>query len=399
MAAMELFSWLLFACFLFYFFRAKAPWKELKTGVEIPFFMFTLAIVIGALRAPIPLHEAIDQIGWTRWMLLFYAYFYLFCQRLRPSWEKGHWLWLVVSIVTSIYAFMQFQWGIELIRRPEDLLQMGRHWRAMGFFNLCLTFAYEIGMVGLSALALALVSARQQKTKIAIFSAIAYVAVLIAIVASLTRGAWLSYAVASSIVVLVFSPRRGIPLVLGALLATAAMVWTTPALHERFASIFNTTSDVSNSLRLLIWKTNWMIFKDHPILGVGMAQNTALSPEYYAKLGMSQIDFYSHAHNNLLEFLSCTGLVGTIGYVWFSLFFLLKGWQLFRRTSWQQGWFKAIGLGSLGAQLHFHIGGMTECNFIDAEVNHTLIFIWAITLAALTLVNRQKQAGTQLRSP
>jgi O-antigen ligase len=391
MAAMEIGAWALFVLFLISFVRARMPWSELKIGTEIPFVLFVIPIIIGAIRAPVPFKEALDFVGWTRWILLLYAFYFLFRHNLKLSWEKGHRFWLVVSIIASIYAFMQFEWGIELIRRHEDLDPLGSHWRAMGFFNLCLTFAYEIGMVGLSALALALINARQEKKCVAIFAAIAYVAVGIAIMATLTRGAWLAFAIASSIVVLVFSPRRGVPVVVAAMVTAAVMIAVVPALHDRFLSIFNTTSDVSNSLRLLIWKTNWMIFKDHPIIGVGLAQNTRLAPEYYAMLGQGNVDFTSHAHNNILEFLSCIGLVGTIGYLWFSVFFIIKGFQLYMRAGWDHAWFKAIGLGSLGAQLYFHVGGMTECNFVDAEVNHTLIFIWAITLGALAIVNREKR--------
>ena len=46
-------------------------------------------------------------------------------------------------------------------------------------------------------------------------------------------------------------------------------------------------------------------------------------------------------------------------------------------------WHRVFALSALGAQLAFHIGGLTQWNFGDAEVQHQFIF-WLAIVAYMT---------------
>ncbi|HWT70683.1 MAG TPA: Wzy polymerase domain-containing protein, partial [Oxalicibacterium sp.] len=74
--------------------------------------------------------------------------------------------------------------------------------------------------------------------------------------------------------------------------------------------------------RWLIYSQAWEIFKAHPWLGIGPGElqfNQLLLMDHY-----KAVLFASSAHNLLLDLLVMTGIVGTIGFTWFGLGWLLR---------------------------------------------------------------------------
>jgi O-antigen ligase len=137
----------------------------------------------------------------------------------------------------------------------------------------------------------------------------------------------------------------------------------------------------SNYLHVLVWKANWLIFLDHPLLGVGLGLNTPLMPQYYAQLGYPTETFKSHAHNDLLQMLAGVGLFGALCYIIFCAWFLRAAYLTWRRLPSNATWYRSLALGSFLAQIYFHIGALTQCNFTNGINNHLLIFLWALTAA------------------
>jgi O-antigen ligase len=85
------------------------------------------------------------------------------------------------------------------------------------------------------------------------------------------------------------------------------------ALHPRAHAV---ASDVG---RVEIWRIAWDIFKSRPIFGVGPgvfgeAFRAHISPAYVIVRG-SSLAAADHAHNELLQVLATTGIVGAIGYL------------------------------------------------------------------------------------
>ena len=73
----------------------------------------------------------------------------------------------------------------------------------------------------------------------------------------------------------------------------------------------------SDSERICIYKSSVQMFVDNPLVGVGYEN---FSKEYYKyKQPESIRDWYAHAHNDFLQFLATTGIIGTVGYIVFSL--------------------------------------------------------------------------------
>jgi O-antigen ligase len=162
----------------------------------------------------------------------------------------------------------------------------------------------------------------------------------------------------------------------GFALGVVAVSILSPAIGHKILHLVTLKMDHSSSVRLDLWQGYWAMFKESPILGVGLFNGDRLLPAYFTQLSVQQT-FVSHAHNNFLQWLAGAGLPGLV------LFVSLSGWFLF--TCWRHRSLTSIFWGLFLAQLFLHIGGLTEAGFFDGEVNHLLIFLWSLTLALNSL--------------
>jgi O-antigen ligase len=126
----------------------------------------------------------------------------------------------------------------------------------------------------------------------------------------------------------------------------------------------------------LLWELNLAMFKDHPWIGVGYKQNEVLASTYAAKLNLQPTS--GQSHSNYIEFLATTGLVGFFSYMLFLLAFILMTARLLTSIPSTHTWHKVFVLAALGAQLAFHIGGLTHRNFGDDIVLHQFLFWLAV---------------------
>lgn len=90
------------------------------------------------------------------------------------------------------------------------------------------------------------------------------------------------------------------------LLAGSLVLWlgVTRAL-ERFEQLAH--QGVSRELRVAMDEDTWRIFRDHPWTGTGLGTLVAVYPRYESFYNGTTVD---HAHNDFLELLADTGLVG-----------------------------------------------------------------------------------------
>lgn len=369
MAAMELLSFLMLAIVLASavlqrknIFRAgDAPLMILLAGL---FLSTVLSLALTPVERP-----WLEQLGFLRWMLMLFAlreillevWSHPFDQRLRQ-------VWIFLTLITGLYAAAQCLTGIDLIRPSKHVVyaQGGGIYKAVGFFSLSLTFAYTMGI---SAFGIALPGLG---TRPRIWAGLAMVFGALGIVASMSRGAWLA-AVVCVLFYLAVQKRRWILPFLGILTAGLFLLnLVSQGFYEKIATLASFHLDNSSSMRVDIWRGYFEMFKDYPFFGSGLFDGDKLLPAYYEKLGIVQ-PFVSHAHNNFLQWLAGTGLAGFACFAGLAGLFLKKAWDLRKVSVW--GWSLVL------AQVFFHLGGLTECNFFDAEVNHFVIFTWALVLS------------------
>jgi len=347
-------------------------------GVLIVFYG-TLALSTLASGHPL------QAVGWQHaWVVL--AYFAVFWW-LRDAAHAARLarVCVLAGAVAAAYGIVQHftgaDWYRALLGRP--LMVRGREvgatgYAVVGFFRNYLTFAHT--MIFPFAWAAASALAGQS------LGIVAAPLLVVAIVFSTARGAWLAMLAVAGTLALV---ARGARVAVGVgALATAACLTVafTPQLRAEAAQMF--VRGGPNAGRLGIYAANLDIIHDRPLLGLGFGRyQTAARPYYEAH---PDADRRSHAHNNFLQIAAEAGLVGLAAFALLYATALRLGWAAMRDAPDRDAW--AVAAGAWAGLVGFLVGGLTQYTFGDAEV---AIAMWT----ALALLMCCHEAATARARP
>lgn len=372
-AAMEILSWLVgvLGAWQFVGHHGVVGLKSFLGRYRFPLFVSAGLVgwvLLSLLSSPFE-RPFLDQFGFMRWTILLP----LMTFALLEVWDKAFERRLVVTWISSVavvavYGIAQFLTGVDLIRPGSNTVkpQGGGIFKAVGFFSMSLTYAYVFGQSAVASLKL--LSVRVPVWATALFAVLSFGGV----VASMSRGAWLGSILTFGIFVLIEKRKWILPYIIGASLVLFASSKLEDAIGSKLQQMAHFEMDSSSGKRVDIWKGYVAMIKDNPIVGVGLFDGDRLVTKYYEKIGLNQT-FASHAHNNSLQWLAGTGVPGFLLFAALCIWFLLRTWELRKVTPW--AWALLL------AHIYWQLGGLTECNFFDGEVNHFIIFGWALTWA------------------
>ena len=241
---------------------------------------------------------------------------------------------LAAGCIEALYGLGQAANGAG----PAGFLIGGNLLRAFGHFGQPNPFAAYVatGLLVAGGIGIALVtrSPRSLLSPTGVLVALVGGVLLLALLASLSRSAWIAVA-AAVVVMLVAHDRRTAPLVgLGFLLAlllglVGLFGLLPPVVTSRFTVLLDnfalfdarsvTLSAANFALvqRMAIWQAAWEIYQQHPVLGIGLGNFDVAYPSY-ALPGWPQLP--GHAHNHYLNLLAELGVLGLSAYV------VLLGW-------------------------------------------------------------------------
>lgn len=163
---------------------------------------------------------------------------------------------------------------------------------------------------------------------------------VIGVLVSLTRTAWIELGVAGALAILFLSKlKQGfrnyvmpVFLMLGTVLLLLTMRQISPAAAVRFEQV--QTREASLDERIALWTVALKAFSDHPILGVGSgayARNLdALT--FDAGVPSSRMGQRLSAHNNVLGMLAETGVLGIAAYALYAGSVLLLSIRILRHS-------------------------------------------------------------------
>ena len=155
---------------------------------------------------------------------------------------------------------------------------------------------------------------------------------------------------------------------------------TKAMLSERFnidwSMVSKKSSTQSIAERLRTWKAAINMFIDHPLLGIGLCHFQNSYKTIYAPAGAIRRDL-PQAHNNFLQFLSETGIVGISGFLIMTGYLLLSlsRLTLYKRPNY---WLVAALLMTL-SEVFFH--GMTDYTFYLSPVARICWFVLGVAYA------------------
>jgi hypothetical protein len=334
---------------------AVAGWTLIRpTPLDTVLGLFAATLAVSTLASGHPLEAG----GWARlWVVA--TYFTVFWW-LRDRRHAARLVSVLVAAgtVAAVYGVLQHFTGADWYRvllgrermvRPRVV--GGESYAVVGFFRNYLTFAHVMLFPASWATARAL---RGRAT-----GTIAAGLIVLAIVFSTARGAWLAL-LGVAVVLALMTNRRRAGRVLAALGVVAVLAFAvSPELRTEAAGMFSTGGD--NAGRVGIYRANLDIIHDHPVLGLGFGRYATAALPFYA--AHPEADRHSHAHNDYLQIAAEAGLVGLAAFVLLYAVALRLGWEAVAEDA--DGWTAA---GAWAGVLGFLIGGLTQYNFGDNEV-------------------------------
>lgn len=168
------------------------------------------------------------------------------------------------------------------------------------------------------------------------------------------------------------------------ILGIALVSFLAPENIDRFGKIvqYQKLEVYNERERVYLWKSAAMMFKDHPLAGIGLGGfNAAYNSGYMMPQATEK--YLVHPHNMLMYSLSETGIIGTTGLL------ALIGWQLFvsyknryknTRNPYADMFFFTIIL--------LLIHGMVDCMFHVGSFARIYWILWALTCLSITFNNK-----------
>ena len=285
-------------------------------------YVFMIIVILSVVMSPIEPQSTktiIDSFGSNRHLLLMAMVTCLWRQHFLFN-NKYFLRWLFsIAIIVCLYSFAQHLTGIDLVRsNNKNIAKLGSVYLSAGLFSQTLTYAYSLG--AFFFFMLPFVTAKDFRSKDIITKVLGTTMIVLIPFSLLTtgvRGAWVAFVICFIIALVKGLPKKYLAKVVLPGAAVIGLVFlTSSAFFARLQSIFS-MSYSSNASRVKIWQAHLAVFQDYPILGAGFEINDKIVAQYYEKLGLLVHDNLAevhHAHNDYIEFLAGTGVIGFIAY-------------------------------------------------------------------------------------
>jgi O-antigen ligase len=226
---------------------------------------------------------------------------------------------------------------------------------------------------------------------------LALLPLLSAAVFSFSRGALLLGIPAGLAVVALFwgGRRAALALVGMAGLGLAALIPLSR--HPRFADLLSTSSG-TGFFRINVWRSAWAMFRDRPLLGVGLDNFLYAYRGRYILPEAWQEPNLPHAHNIVLDALTRTGLLGLAVLLamlaaFFRLAFDLVGpWARLGRPLPHD--LRALAIGLLASMVNFIAHGMVDTGYWFVDLGYAFM----MTLGLMAAISQLAAGGEPSRA-
>ncbi len=321
-------------------------------------------IVALSLKAALP-----ELVKWTEVLLVYLS--------VRAFVSRKHTLAVVTALVLAAdLEALLGAWQFFTRSGPEGFILYGRFLRAYGTFQQPNPFAGYLGMLLPVALSLAMWGVLEwdgggpeQRWAVVGFHGGSAVLILVAIVMSWSRGAWLGVLFGVATVIAVRPTRSFYIVSAAALTGIIALLAIAPGtvqlpkvLASRMSDVYAflaggmdisriqvTDANFSSVERLAHWLAGLRMWADHPWLGVGIGNY----PIFYGSYNVPRWqEALGHAHNYYINIAAEAGIAGLLGYLTMWLGGL---WVLWKSRSPSDGLQMAMAVGAMGALMHLGV--------------------------------------------
>ena len=276
--------------------------------------------------------------------------------------------WAGVGGLSAVWGIAQF--GQKFAQAARGGYSFYEHYvgeRITGFMSHWMTFSGGL-MIALIMLAAYLMFAPSARGKWALLGWLCAGVLGLALLAGITRSAWLASAVAA--VYLVWRWKRRLLLALP--LVAIVVLWLGPSwVRTRVISGFEPRGQLdSNQHRLVCWRTGWRMIRAHHWFGVGpeMVQSKLMDyvpPDVRRPLPEG---WYGHLHSIYIHYAAERGVPTMLMLVWLLGQALWDFLRAVRRLPAEAGEERFILHGAVAVVVAVAVAGAFELNLGDSEV-------------------------------
>ncbi len=201
--------------------------------------------------------------------------------------------------------------------------------RGAGFDRLVLPLGGIMCMLLPIAMVILMDARFEKKLKqAAVFSVLG---TLVGLLCNKSRGAWLTelFVVPVATFQYLRHNKKRMLAVVAVFLGILGFMLSSPQYVKRIQSITNTTTNVSNRDRILVWRSSKRMIRRHPVTGYGIERFRNHYKYYKYKREKQNL---GHAHNNFIHITVESGVIGLAGLIWFVGFYLYKSMRNYRKN-------------------------------------------------------------------
>lgn len=302
----ELFLILLVMLWLFKWIANRKDEGFKTSPMDVPLFIFISAMLLCLILNSPDFSIALEGF---RAIVQYMLWYFVVIQILRG--EKNAktvtTFFVIVVGLLAIHGIYQYIIGVEMPAGWVDQNEAGVRTRVYSIFTSPNVFGSLLTLATPMAISLAIVNENKKGKAVFVFAALCMMASL---VFTSSRGAWIGFALAIGIYVLLKDKRLIIPCIIGAILVIAAV----PSVGNRISYMLS-PEYIESSLRggrLVRWLTGFEIFANQPVLGVGLGHfggAVAINHELRILVNAELIDTY-YMDNYMLKTAVESGIVG-----------------------------------------------------------------------------------------
>jgi O-antigen ligase len=236
--------------------------------------------------------------------------------------------------------------------------------RVCGMYGMYMSYAYGIQFI---VVVLAGIGIFYKKFKDFVnikLLVIAFVINFIGLYMSYTRGAMVGFLLSIPFLFIRRNIKRFAIISLGVILITMPIIYFVPKLNDTFLN-----RPGSNDQRLSLFQAAIKGFGESPIIGLGYKNFESQSRRIKYQYNLAHGNISGHAHNNFLEAMASTGMLGVLFFGLFIIFWFKESWSLT----------EGLGDVSLSVVVAFFVSGMVQYTFGDGENLFVFLFLYLLS--------------------
>lgn len=371
---------LIFIGFIVYCFKNKVTLKDFKPiGIEWAFISyFIIAVVSLALngKSPVPWFFYLSKFNWViNLYLLVYAF-------NGSQFNIKNWFcfFSAAFLIPNLYALFTYYKGYDYI---TSQVMRG----SMGLVSSATYHAHGNSLIFVFFASLYIFLFRHFSRKQLMVFGLALTLMAASVFVSYTRGIWGATFIALLILSFIRSRKLGLIYLVTSLVVGAAIYFSSAEIQHRLNASFATDSD---RIRLELIQVHWQMFKAHPIIGIGFWESYRQIADYWPQLGLKPDHFESHSHNQYINVLACTGIVGFIIFMSIIGYFLKRAWKTYKEFQNNDELKAAISIAVFIMIIQFLLACLTDVTFEYAKIRGLLVIGFALILSLkYNLINKK----------